>query len=110
MKKNNKEKIGKFIFIVFFISFLVIYFSDMAGYYEYQNYKKSSLTEEQIKKFEEDVNNGIEIDINQYLIQDEKKYNNSLSKLASKLSDSISKVVNSGVEYVFKSVSKFIEE
>lgn len=110
MKKNNKEKIGKFIFIVFFISFLVIYFSDMAGYYEYQNYKKSSLTEEQIKKFEEDVNNGIEIDINQYLIQDEKKYNNSLSKLASKLSDGISKVVNSGVEYVFKSVSKFIEE
>ena len=67
MKKNNKNKIFKFIFIVFFMSFLVIYFSELTGYYEYQNYKKATLTEEQIKKFEEDVKNGKEVDINKYL-------------------------------------------
>ena len=55
MKKNKKNKIFKFIFGLFFMSFLVIYFSELTGYYEYQNYKKTSLTEEQIKKFEEDV-------------------------------------------------------
>lgn len=110
MKKNKKNKIYKFIFWSFFMSFLVIYFSELTGYYEYQNYQKASLTEEQIKKFEEDVKNGNEVDIKDYLVVDNKKYNNTLSKLASKLSDGISKIVNSGVEYTFKHISKFIDE
>lgn len=110
MKKDKKNKIYKFIFWLFFMSFLVIYFSELTGYYEYQNYQKASLTEEQIKKFEEDVKNGNEIDINEYLIINNKKYNNTLSKLASKLSDGISKFVNSGVEYTFKYISKLIDE
>lgn len=110
MKKDKKNKLYKFIFYVFFISFLVIYFSELTGYYEYTNYKKAALTEEQIKKFEEDVKNGTEVDINEYLVVDTKKYNNTLSNLASKLSDGISKLVNNGVEYTFKYISKLIEE
>ena len=110
MKKDKKNKIYKFIFGVFFMSFLVIYFSELTGYYEYQNYKKTSLTEEQIKKFEEDVKNGNKVDINQYLVVDNKNYANALSKLASKLSDGISKLVNNGVEYTFKYISKLIDE
>ena len=110
MKKNKKNKIYKFIFYMFFISFLVIYFSELTGYYEYHNHQKSALTEEQIKKFEEDVKNGNEVDINKYLVVDTKKYNNALSKLASKLSDNISKIVNNGVEYTFKYISKIIDE
>ena len=110
MKKNKKNIIYKFIFLVFFISFLVIYLSEATGYYEYQNYKKTSLTVEQIKKFEEDVKNGNEVDINQYLVVDTRKYDNKLSKLASKLSDGISKIVNNSVEYAFKYISKLIEE
>lgn len=110
MKKDHKTKIVKFIFGVFFISFLVIYFSEVTGYYEYQNHMKTALTEEQIKKFEEDVKNGNKVDINEYLMVDTKKYNNTLSKLASKLSDGISNFVNSGVEYTFKYISKLIEE
>lgn len=110
MKKNNKNKIYKFIFLIFFMSFLVIYFSELTGYYEYQNHQKTTLTEEQIRKFEEDVKNGNEVDINKYLVVDTKKYNNTLSKLASKLSDNISKIVNNGVEYTFKYISKIIDE
>lgn len=110
MKKDRKNKIVKFIFSLFFISFLVIYFSEVTGYYEYQNHIKASLTEEQIKKFEDDVKNGNKVDINEYLTADTKKYNNTLSKLASKLSDEISNIVNSGVEYTFKYISKLIEE
>ena len=110
MKKDKKNKIYKFIFWLFFMSFLVIYFSELTGYYEYQNHLKASLTEEQIKKFEEDVKNGNEVDINEYLVVNNKKYNNNLSKLASKLSDRISKLVNSGVEYTFKYISRLIDE
>ena len=72
-------------------------------------YKKTSLTEEQIKKFENDIKNGNEVDIHEYLIVDNKKYDNNLSKLASKLSDVISELVNNGVEYTFKYISKLIE-
>lgn len=110
MKKDKKNKIYKFIFGLFFMSFLVIYFSELTGYYEYQNYQKTALTSEQIKKFEEDVKNGNKVDINKYLVVNNKKYNNNLSKLASKLSDGISKLVNNGVEYTFKYISKLIDE
>lgn len=110
MKKDKKNKIYRFIFGLFFMSFLVIYFSELTGYYEYQNYQKATLTEEQIKKFEDDVKNGNEVDISEYLVVNNKKYNNNLSKIASKLSDGISKLVNSSVEYTFKYISKLIDE
>ena len=64
----------------------------------------------QIKKYEEDIKNGVVIDINEYLVVDKRKYNNTLSKLASKLSDSISKIVNNSVEYTFKYISRLIDE
>ena len=110
MKKDKKNRLPKFIFCIFFISFLVIYFSELTGYYEYTNHQKKALTEEQIKKFEKDVKNGKKVDINKYLVVDTKKYNNTLSNLASKFSDGISKIVNNGVEYTFKYISKLIDE
>ena len=110
MKKDKKNKIYKFIFMVFFISFIVVYFSELTGYYEYQNHKKSTLTEEKIKQFEKDVAEGKEVDINNYVVVEEKNYNNGLSKLTSKLSDGISNLVESGVENTFKFLSNLVEE
>lgn len=110
MKKKKKNKVYRFIFMVFFMSFLVIYFSELTGYYEYQNHKKATLTEEQIKKFESDVASGKEVDINEYLVVDNRTYNNKLSKLTSKLSDAISNIVQSGVENTFKFLSKLVVE
>ena len=109
MKKNKKNRIYKFIFMVFFISFIVVYFSELTGYYEYQNHKKSTLTEEKIKQFEKDVAEGKEVDINDYVVVEEKNYNNGLSKLTSKLSDGISNLVESGVENTFKFLSNLVE-
>ena len=110
MKKDKKKKLYRFIFMVFFLSFLVVYFSELTGYYEYQNYKKTTLTKEQIKQFENDVASGKEVDINEYLVVDTKSYNTGLSKLTSKLSDGISNIVQSGVENTFKFLSKIVEE
>ena len=109
MKKDKKKKIYKFIFMVFFLSFLVIYFSELTGYYEYQNYKKTALTQEQIKKFEADIINGKEVDINKYLVVKDTNYNNILSELTSKLSNGISNLVQIGVENTFKFLSKVVE-
>lgn len=110
MKKNNKNKFLKLIFMMLFISFSIIYVSGLTGYYEYQNYKKAALTNEQIKKFEEDIQNGIEVDITEYLVKEDLNYQNRLSILASKLSDSISNIVEHGVQKTFKFLSKIIIE
>ena len=108
--KKKKNNIYIILFYAFFISFLIIYLSEITGYYEYKNHIKTNLTEAQIKKFESDVKNGNKVDINDYLIDDTKKYNNNLSQIASKLSDSISRLVNNGVKYSFKYISKLIDE
>ena len=110
MKKNKKNKLFRFIFYIFFVSFLVVYFSELTGYYEYQNYKKKIMTEEQIAKFENDIKNGNKVDVNDYLIIQNATYNNNLSKATSKISDGISKVVKSAVEGIFKYISKLVDE
>lgn len=110
MKKKKKNKLFNFIFMIFFLSFLVVYFSELAGYYEYKNYKRKELTKEQIEQFESDIASGKQIDLNDYLIVDNKKYNNKLSVLASKLSDGVSNLVESGIESTFKFLSNLVEE
>ena len=110
MKKNKNNKIWKYLFYMFFFSFLIIYFSELTGYYEYQNHKKVSLTQEQIKKFEQDISEGKEIDIDKYVIVNDTRYNNKLSKMAIKLSDGISNIVEGGVVNTFKYLSKLIDD
>ncbi len=110
MKKDKKVQLLKLIFSILLLSFVVVYFSELTGYYEYKNYEKTHLTEEQIKKFEEDVKAGKEVDLNKYLILKDNDYNNSLSKIASKLSDKISYVVENGVKNTFKFLSKLVDD
>ena len=105
MKKKKSNKIFKFIFMVLIMSFLVIYLSEMAGYYAYTNYPQN-----EIRKFEEDVKNGVEVDLNDYLATNDKSYYNNLSKMTSKLSDGISNAVKKGVENTFKFLSKIVDE
>ena len=109
MKKNKKINLFKIVFMTFLFSFMVIYFGQLSGYYEYQNHKKMVLTEEQIKKFEQDIDDGKKIDIDNYVLMDV-KYDNKLSKVTSKLSDGISSVVKSGVEKTFKFLTNLMEE
>ena len=105
-----KNKFVKLIFGVFLLIFIVVYFSEITGYYEYQNNKKMILTEEQRKKYEEDIKNNKQIDINTYLLVEDNNYNNGLSRFASKVSDNISKIVKKGMEHIFKGISKFVDE
>ena len=102
MKKDKKNKIYKFIFMVFFISFIVVYFSELTGYYEYQNHKKSTLTEEKIKQFEKDVAEGKEVDIKDYVDTKVANYNNKFSNMGLILSNSIDYILNDGVKWFLK--------
>lgn len=105
----DKNKLINIIFYVFLFGFMTLYLSSLTGYFEYENHKKTTLTQEQIYKYEEDIKNGKEIDLNEY-IQTEIDYSNKLSKLASNMSNIISQITKTSISKTFKYLSKLIEE
>ncbi len=66
----------KVFFVVCFVSFLTFYVSLQSGYYEYNSRRKMTFTKEQIERFESDVKNGNSVDINEYLANTDKDYQN----------------------------------
>ena len=109
MKKKKYNILKLFIYGLIFI-YLIIFISANTGYYEYSNHKKTAFTEEQIRKFELDIKNGENIDINDYLVKNKYSYSNKLSTIAINISDKISNIVSSSVKSTFKWISSFIDE
>lgn len=107
MKKN---KIFKALFSLLLIVYLVIYVASSSGYYEYKNYKKMTLTEEQIEKFENDVKEGKEVNVEDYVIEETNVYDNRIAKVGKKLSFMISDTLSGVLSKSFKALSKFIVE
>ncbi|MFI3307357.1 MAG: hypothetical protein R3Y21_02200 [Mycoplasmatota bacterium] len=113
MKKEEKEKIYKRIFRYMFLCLLVIYitlyFSQVTGYYEYQQSKNVVFTQEQILQFEEDINSGLNLDLAEYLDNTNTSYDNVFSKLGLSISESLGKTVKSGIEKTFTYLSKVVD-
>ena len=108
MKYKIGKKVFRFTFSVFLIAFLVLYFSGGMGYFEYENYKKTVLTEEKIKEFEEDVSKGKEVDIKDYLPEETGNYQNTISSAGLKVSTLAEDCVKSAVEGSFKALAKLV--
>ena len=102
-------KIIKFFGSIIILIFLFSYFIEYSGYYEYNLHNKKNLTEEEIKRFEEDIRDGKNIDLNSYLIDNTIDYSNSLTRTTSRvnigLNDYLKKVIKCG----FNLIGKFIE-
>lgn len=111
--ENKKHKWAnrffKYAFVLSFIAFLTLYLSQATGYYEYENHQKNALTEEQIKKFEKDVKAGKNIKIEDYMDKTKINYSNKASQMGSKVSQTISNGVKSGIETFFGALNKLIE-
>ncbi len=108
MNKKKINKVLKFLLFSLFAVFLTIFLSNEYGYYEYQKAKQVTLTEEQIKKFEEDVRNGEDISIENYTVDINKNYQTNLSEIGLNISNNLSNIVKDSVEGFFNSLSKFI--
>lgn len=104
---NNILK-GLIISIV--IAFLVMFFTSSSGYYEYELNKKTNLTQDAILKFEQDIKEGKEIDINKYIVEDKKDYSNKFSNAGIKLSNNIKKIFSEGVKFIFNSIGDIMDE
>lgn len=108
--ENKFNKAFKYFILTSFVIFVALYISMSSGYYEYKNSKKVALTNEQIKKFEKDVNEGKNVDITKYLELNNKSYQNALSKTGLSISSTSEKIIQKVITETFKILSKVMGE
>lgn len=106
----NTKKFVKLIIVVIVVIFFYAYITETSGYYEYSIRNKSNLTEEQIKRFEEDVKEGRDIDINEYTADTSVDYSNKLTKTTTKVSLEINSYLRDRIRDVFRILDKMVEE
>ena len=97
------NKFLKYTLIVLFLLFLGLYFSSNAGY---QAKYKKNLTEQEIRNFEEDLNNGVNIDIKEYTNANNKNFSNPVSRTTLKISNTIGDLVKCTLDFMFKQIEK----
>ena len=107
---EKKYKVFKWTFLFFLVIFLTLYFSQLTGYYEFKNYERMAMTQEQIAKFEQDVKDGKQVDIKDYVVNTQKDYQNKFSKVGLSLSTGISDFIKNGVIKIFGAIAGFVNE
>ena len=105
----NKSLTKLFILVISFI-FLASYLIASTGYYEYTMQQRTILTNEKIKEFEEDIKNNANIDIKDYLEQEEIDYSNKFTNLVYNISDNSNKLARKAIKYLFKKLGSLVED
>lgn len=104
----NKNKILKITFIIIFITFIISYIIQKSGYLEYNLRNKTILTTESMKQFEEDINNGLDVTIEDYVVNTNIDYTTKLTRNTNKISIKINKILKNGIENIFKILGKLV--
>lgn len=106
--KKKKKNTFLYITIILFGIYMGLYYMAKNGYYEYQEYNKMTLTEEAMKKFEQDVNDGKEIVISDYITATKTDYSNKISDLGLKTGEYLEKFMTEGIGSFFKVLSRLV--
>lgn len=104
-----KKQMLKIVGLSFVVMFFSLYFMQLSNYNNYAVSQKNLLTNEAIKRFEDDVRNGVEIEKDNYLVK-EKNYNNSFTYIGMKLSNIIEKNFNKTMNKIFKEITDVVNE
>lgn len=96
-----KSNFFRIMLLTIFLLFIGLYYASNAGLIDYQARNKTQLTEDQIKLFEEDVKNNVNIDIKKYIQDKEDNFDNSISKTTLKISNKIGKAFESTLNFIF---------
>ena len=105
-----KKKSLNLIFIVIILIYVCSYYVANSGYYEYHLQERTYLTNEKIKEFERDVKNNENIDVKDYLVDEENDYTNKLTNLVYGMSYEGNKVARKVIKKFFKKLSYLIED
>ncbi len=110
MDHKKLNKIFKYAIFVSFVTFFALYLSQSTGYFEYRNSKKVALTNQQIQKFEQDVKEGKNIDIEDYIDTNNQNYQNTISKTGLTISNVTEKVIQKIINGSFKVLGDLVGE
>ena len=105
------EKVKKglgFIPILILLMFVGLYLVYENGYYDIVFRDKIMLTNEQIEKFEQDVIDGKDVTIEDY-VEERKDYSNKISKASLSISDKFNHIIDKGIKFIFKKVASVVE-
>ena len=108
--KNSKTAwlVFKRIITILFIIFIILYFQVETGVIN-ENRNKTIITQENLKKFEEDVKNGEYIDIKNYTENNNIDTSNFMSDTGYIISEKTSKFVGKYLVDFFKFVGSLIK-
>ena len=105
-EKNTLLKIALLLFIIF----LILYICKETGFYEYKAHNKSVLTSESLKKFENDVNEGKDVSLKDYVVDEHIDYSNKVSNLGYNIGSTVEKFMNGGIKKTLKIISALFYE
>ena len=100
MKKKDKNPFLRLLSLLFLL-FISLYIALESGYYEAKVSKKTAMTEESIKRFEEDVKNGNPIDLNTYVFDEKRDYSNHTTDTAIFLGSRVEDFMSKGITGLF---------
>jgi hypothetical protein len=100
-EKKRLNPLFKILLCLFGI-YMVIYCLSISGYYENKRHLQVTYTNEKIKEFEEDVKNGVEIDMKKYVDEHNKNYANVFTKTSDNIGQVISKIMGGGLDEAWK--------
>ena len=105
-----KKKSLNLILIIIILIYICSYYVANSGYYEYHLQERTYLTNEKIKEFERDVKNDENIDVKNYLVDEEIDYTNRLTNLVYGMSEGGNKLARKVIKALFKKLSYLVED
>ena len=103
-------KLFKWTMTFIFISFFCTVILSLSGYYQTFLQKQTILTNDAINAFEQDIKDGKDIDINNYIENNQKNYDNAISKTGRFISNKLNNLISGTIEKTLKIIIKAIEE
>lgn len=100
MKKKDKNPFFRILGALFLL-FISFYIALESGYYEAKVSKKTAMTEESIKRFEEDIKEGKPIDVNSYTFEEHNDYSNNTTDAAIFIGSKVESFMSSGITGIF---------
>lgn len=104
------KKISLIFFLSLFTFFVILLIAQSQGYYKTRSEKAKALTDQQIAKFEKDISAGKKIDINKYVLYEDKDYTNEISDDIYSISLKLENVFNTTIKLIFNGASKAVND
>ena len=90
------------ILAILFLVFIALYIAMESGYYEAKLGEKTTLTNDKIEQFEQDIKDGKPVDVDDYLDEPMEDYSNKISKASVGLTSGTEKFLTSGISRIFE--------